>query len=79
MECSLHNLKYFDNFPFINDILIDLLKDQKFILMPFNIMTPCAVVTLYDEKTKMNINDIIIKTFFEKSIPKPPSSVSYLF
>jgi len=75
----LNKLKLFDEFPFIKEFVIEKLLDIKCILIPESVITHPLTVTLYDLETKMNINDDIINSFFQKVTPNITSGVSYYY
>lgn len=79
MKAVLNKLKLFDEFPFIKEIVIEKLLDIKCILIPDSVITNPPTVTLYDLETRMNINDIIINTFYEKVTPTITLRVSYCY
>ncbi|KAL5237875.1 hypothetical protein ACI65C_005285 [Semiaphis heraclei] len=66
----LNKLKLFDEFPFIKEIVIEKLLETKCILVPNSVVTHPPTVLLYDLETKMNLNDIIVNSFFGKVTPK---------
>jgi len=76
---TLNKLKLFDEFPFIKEIVIEKLLKIKCILIPESVITHPLTVTLYDLETKMNINDDIISSFFQKVTPNITSGVSYYY
>ncbi|XP_025191086.1 uncharacterized protein LOC112591464 isoform X2 [Melanaphis sacchari] len=70
MKAILNKLKLFDEFPFIKEIVIEKLLETKCILIPNSVITDPPTVTLYDLETRMNINDIIINSFYKKVTPE---------
>lgn len=66
-----------DNFPFINDILVEILLNKQFVLKTNSVITSPPNVTLYDIETKMNINDVVKEAFYNKVTPTFYSTVSY--
>jgi len=75
----LNKLKLFDEFPFIKEIVIEKLLETKCILISDSVLTHPPPVSLYDLETKMNINDIIINSLFQKLTPNITSGVSYYY
>jgi len=77
MEVVLNKLKSINDFPFINDILVETLLNKQFILIPNSLITHPLTITLYDVVTKMNVNDLMKKTFYDKVTPNFYFKVSF--
>lgn len=76
----MDKLKSFNGLPFINDILEEKLLSKQFILIPNSVIKSPPIVNLYDTKTKMNINDLLVKAYYEKTTPTLVPRVSiYLY
>jgi len=79
VKTILNKLELFDDFPLIKEIVIEKILETKCILIPNSVITHPPIVTLYDLETKMNINDIIINSFFGKVTPKITCGVSFCY
>jgi len=79
VKTILNKLKLFDEFPFIKEIVIEKLLETKCILVPNSVISHPPTVTLYDLETKMNLNDVIVNSFFGKVTPKITYGVSFYY
>lgn len=77
IKVALDQFQLIDDFPFINNILFEILLNKQFVLIPNSVIISPPNVALYDIETKMNINDVVKEAFYNKVTPTFYSIVSY--
>ncbi|XP_060876676.1 uncharacterized protein LOC132949690 isoform X1 [Metopolophium dirhodum] len=71
IECILSQLDNFGTFDGLKELLDEMILNKTFFIVPDSLEEGCARVTLY-EKGRVNVNDMIIQRFLEKTSTKLP-------
>ncbi|XP_016658330.1 uncharacterized protein LOC100161737 [Acyrthosiphon pisum] len=71
IECILTQLDNFGTFDGLKELLDEMILNKTFFVVPDSLEEGCARVTLY-EKGRVNVNDMIIQRFLEKTCTKLP-------
>ncbi|XP_022167500.1 tudor domain-containing protein 7-like isoform X3 [Myzus persicae] len=71
IECILTQLDNFGTFDGLKELLDEMILNKTFFVVPDSLEEGCARVTLY-EKGRVNVNDMIIQRFLERTTTKLP-------
>jgi len=69
-------LSNFGTFDGLKELLDEMILNKTFFLIPDSLENGCSRITLYEKNEmsdKVNVNDMIIQRFLEKTVAKLPS------